>query len=113
TPQSARRCRRARGGKLSDWRRPPPASSRVPKVRLLSRAHRRRDEGRRINHCGLRIVDCGIWVTQSAISNPQSAIFMLKIAVDAMGGDYAPASEVEGAIEAARDLGDGVIRVGS
>ena len=37
---------------------------------------------------------------------------MLKIAVDAMGGDYAPASEVEGAIEAARDLGVGVILVG-
>jgi glycerol-3-phosphate acyltransferase PlsX len=37
---------------------------------------------------------------------------MLKIAVDAMGGDFAPASEVEGAIEAARDLGVGVILVG-
>jgi phosphate acyltransferase len=37
---------------------------------------------------------------------------MLKIAVDAMGGDYAPASEVEGAIEAARDLGVGIILVG-
>lgn len=37
---------------------------------------------------------------------------MLKIAVDAMGGDYAPVSEVEGAIEAARDLGVGVILVG-
>ncbi|MGH9760847.1 MAG: phosphate acyltransferase PlsX, partial [Blastocatellia bacterium] len=37
---------------------------------------------------------------------------MLKIAVDAMGGDYAPASEVEGALEAARDLGVRVILVG-
>jgi glycerol-3-phosphate acyltransferase PlsX len=37
---------------------------------------------------------------------------MLRIAVDAMGGDYAPASEVAGAIEAARDLGVGIILVG-
>jgi glycerol-3-phosphate acyltransferase PlsX len=37
---------------------------------------------------------------------------MLKIAVDVMGGDYAPANEVEGAIEAARDLGVGIILVG-
>jgi len=37
---------------------------------------------------------------------------MLKIAVDAMGGDHAPANEVEGAIEAARDFGIGVILVG-
>src|SRR5260370_37547211 len=37
---------------------------------------------------------------------------MLKIAVDAMGGDFAPASEVEGAVEAARDLDVGVILVG-
>jgi glycerol-3-phosphate acyltransferase PlsX len=37
---------------------------------------------------------------------------MLKIAVDAMGGDYAPANEVDGAIEAARDFGVGVILVG-
>ena len=37
---------------------------------------------------------------------------MLKIAVDAMGGDHAPVSEVEGAIEAARALGVGVILVG-
>lgn len=29
---------------------------------------------------------------------------MLKIAVDAMGGDYAPASEVQGALEASRDF---------
>ncbi|MEW6210602.1 MAG: phosphate acyltransferase PlsX [Acidobacteriota bacterium] len=36
----------------------------------------------------------------------------MKIAVDAMGGDFAPANEVEGAIEAARDLGVGVILVG-
>lgn len=37
---------------------------------------------------------------------------MIKIAVDAMGGDFAPTSEVEGALEAARDLGVGVILVG-
>lgn len=37
---------------------------------------------------------------------------MLKIAVDAMGGDFAPACEVEGAIEAARDFGLRVILVG-
>jgi glycerol-3-phosphate acyltransferase PlsX len=38
---------------------------------------------------------------------------MLKIAVDAMGGDHAPASEVEGALQAARDLGVSVVLVGS
>jgi glycerol-3-phosphate acyltransferase PlsX len=37
---------------------------------------------------------------------------MLKIAVDAMGGDFAPASEVEGALRAARDFNVGVILVG-
>ena len=37
---------------------------------------------------------------------------MLKIAVDAMGGDYAPASEVEGALDATRDLDVGIILVG-
>jgi phosphate acyltransferase len=37
---------------------------------------------------------------------------MLKIAVDAMGGDFAPASEVEGALDATRDLDIGVILVG-
>ncbi len=37
---------------------------------------------------------------------------MLTIAVDAMGGDYAPKSEVEGAIRAARQLGVKVILVG-
>jgi glycerol-3-phosphate acyltransferase PlsX len=37
---------------------------------------------------------------------------MLKIAVDAMGSDYAPVSELEGATMAARDLGVGVILVG-
>ena len=31
---------------------------------------------------------------------------MLTIAVDAMGGDHAPKSEVEGAIRAAKELGD-------
>jgi glycerol-3-phosphate acyltransferase PlsX len=37
---------------------------------------------------------------------------MLTIAVDAMGGDYAPKSEVSGAIQAARHLGVRVILVG-
>jgi phosphate acyltransferase len=37
---------------------------------------------------------------------------MLTIAVDAMGGDHAPKSEVEGAVRAARDLGVRVILVG-
>ena len=37
---------------------------------------------------------------------------MLTIAVDAMGGDHAPKSEVEGAVEAARSLGVKVVLVG-
>jgi glycerol-3-phosphate acyltransferase PlsX len=37
---------------------------------------------------------------------------MLKIAVDCMGGDHAPASEVEGAMQAARELGVGIILTG-
>ena len=37
---------------------------------------------------------------------------MLTIAVDAMGGDHAPKSEVEGAVKAARSLGIRVILVG-
>ena len=37
---------------------------------------------------------------------------MLTIAVDAMGGDNAPKSEVEGAVRAARALGVKVILVG-
>lgn len=37
---------------------------------------------------------------------------MLTIAVDAMGGDHAPKSEVEGAVKAARSLGVKVILVG-
>ena len=37
---------------------------------------------------------------------------MLTIAVDAMGGDHAPKGEVEGAIQAAEELGIGVILVG-
>jgi glycerol-3-phosphate acyltransferase PlsX len=37
---------------------------------------------------------------------------MLTIAVDAMGGDHAPKSEVEGAVKAARTLGIRVILVG-
>lgn len=37
---------------------------------------------------------------------------MLKIAVDAMGGDFAPASEVEGAIHAVRDLDVNIILIG-
>lgn len=36
----------------------------------------------------------------------------LKIAVDAMGGDYAPQAVVAGAVHAARDLGVGIILVG-
>jgi len=36
----------------------------------------------------------------------------MKIAVDAMGGDFAPAAVVEGAIEAARELRVGIILVG-
>ena len=37
---------------------------------------------------------------------------MLTIAVDAMGGDHAPKAEVEGAIEAVRNLGVKVVLVG-
>jgi len=37
---------------------------------------------------------------------------MLKIAVDAMGGDQAPGVEVEGCVQAAREYGVGVILVG-
>jgi glycerol-3-phosphate acyltransferase PlsX len=37
---------------------------------------------------------------------------MLTIAVDAMGGDFAPKSEVEGAVHAARNLGVKVVLVG-
>jgi len=37
---------------------------------------------------------------------------LTKIAVDAMGGDHAPTIEVEGALQAARDLRVGVILVG-
>src|SRR5690242_5736009 len=37
---------------------------------------------------------------------------MVTIAVDAMGGDHAPKSEVEGAVHAARTLGVNVILVG-
>lgn len=37
---------------------------------------------------------------------------MLKIAVDAMGGDYAPQAVVSGAVQAARELGVGIILVG-
>ncbi len=36
----------------------------------------------------------------------------LRIAVDAMGGDHAPANAVEGAVLAARELGDTVVLVG-
>ncbi|MFQ5767341.1 MAG: phosphate acyltransferase PlsX, partial [Acidobacteriota bacterium] len=36
----------------------------------------------------------------------------LRIAVDAMGGDYAPAHAVEGAVRAARSYGDTIILVG-
>ncbi len=37
---------------------------------------------------------------------------MIKIAVDAMGGDFAPHAVVAGAVEAAREIGVGVILVG-
>jgi glycerol-3-phosphate acyltransferase PlsX len=37
---------------------------------------------------------------------------MMKIAVDAMGGDYAPADVVQGAVEAARQAGLGLFLVG-
>ena len=37
---------------------------------------------------------------------------MIKIAVDAMGGDGAPAVEVEGSVQAAREYGVGVVLVG-
>lgn len=38
---------------------------------------------------------------------------MMKIAVDAMGGDHAPANEVQGAIQAANELGVGITLVGA
>ena len=38
---------------------------------------------------------------------------MIKIAVDAMGGDHAPANEVQGAIQAATELGVGIVLVGA
>lgn len=38
---------------------------------------------------------------------------MIKIAVDAMGGDHAPGNEVQGAIHAVRELGVGVVLVGA
>jgi phosphate acyltransferase len=37
---------------------------------------------------------------------------MMKISVDAMGGDYAPVEVVQGAVKAARDYGLGIILVG-
>lgn len=36
----------------------------------------------------------------------------MRIAVDAMGGDYAPRAVVEGAVEAAREFGVGIVLVG-
>ncbi|HXN05602.1 MAG TPA: phosphate--acyl-ACP acyltransferase, partial [Nitrospiria bacterium] len=36
----------------------------------------------------------------------------MKIALDAMGGDFAPASEVEGAVMACREFGAELILVG-
>lgn len=36
----------------------------------------------------------------------------MRIAVDAMGGDFAPGAVVEGAVEAARELGVGIVLVG-
>lgn len=38
---------------------------------------------------------------------------MMKIAVDAMGGDHAPSNEVQGAIQAANELGVGIVLVGA
>jgi len=37
---------------------------------------------------------------------------VIKIAVDAMGGDFAPQSVVAGAVQAAKEYGVGVILVG-
>ena len=37
---------------------------------------------------------------------------MITIAVDAMGGDHAPRPEVEGAVQAARELGVRILLVG-
>jgi phosphate acyltransferase len=37
---------------------------------------------------------------------------MITIAVDAMGGDHAPRPEVEGAVQAARELGVKILLVG-
>ena len=36
----------------------------------------------------------------------------MKIAVDAMGGDHGPAPVIEGAMQAAQELGVGIILVG-
>ena len=38
---------------------------------------------------------------------------MIRIAVDAMGGDHAPGPEVEGSIQAANELGVEVVLVGA
>ena len=40
------------------------------------------------------------------------AIALMKIAVDAMGGDYAPQAIVAGAVHAAKEYGVGIILVG-
>ncbi len=37
---------------------------------------------------------------------------MIRVAVDAMGGDYAPAETVAGGVQAARELGIEIILVG-
>ena len=47
-----------------------------------------------------------------SLSKPNSRIFMPKIAVDAMGGDHAPAIIVEGALLAAQELNVQVVLVG-
>jgi len=39
-------------------------------------------------------------------------VSLIRIAVDAMGGDHAPSAEVEGAVQAARAYGVGVVLVG-
>src|SRR6185369_13777948 len=53
------------------------------------------------------------WTRKPNRSSAPPARPMMKIAVDAMGGDHAPANEVQGAIQAANELGVGVVLVGA
>lgn len=48
----------------------------------------------------------------AAQENPQDRPQPRRVALDAMGGDYAPAEVIPGAVEAARELGIGVLLVG-